>query len=57
MQYIIERVVSDDNILTGTGIATSIDVGLRLVETFYGNKTAEKVAQWKEYQSYRSSNL
>jgi len=48
-----ERVVSEDNILTGAGIAASIDVGLRLVEIFYGNEAAEKVAQWIEYQPYR----
>ena len=44
-----ERVVVEDNIITGAGVAASLDVGLRIVEALLGRESAQKVAEWIEY--------
>lgn len=46
-----ERVVVDDNITTGAGVAASLDVGLKIVETLLGKESARKVAEWIEYRT------
>jgi cyclohexyl-isocyanide hydratase len=43
------RVVVEDNIITGAGVAASLDVGLRIVEALLGRESAQKVAEWIEY--------
>jgi len=44
-----ERVVVQDNIITGAGVSASLDVGLKIVEKFLGSDSATKVAEWIEY--------
>jgi cyclohexyl-isocyanide hydratase len=44
-----ERVVVDGNVVTGAGISSSIDVGIKLVEIMMGREAAETVTQWVEY--------
>lgn len=45
-----ERVVIEGNVMTGAGVSASIDVGLKIVETFLGPESAAKVAEWIEYR-------
>jgi transcriptional regulator GlxA family with amidase domain len=35
----------DDNVITSAGISSSIDLGLKLLEMIYDEKTARKVAE------------
>ncbi len=44
-----ERVVVDANVVTGAGISSSIDVGVKLVEILMGKEAASTVTQWVEY--------
>ena len=44
-----ERVVIDDNVITGAGVAASLDVGLKIVEILLGKESAVQVAEWIEY--------
>jgi len=44
-----ERVVVEGNIITGAGVAASIDVGLKIVEILLGKETAARVAERIEY--------
>jgi len=44
-----ERVVIDDNVITGAGVATSLDVGLKIVEILLGKESEMQVAEWIEY--------
>jgi len=44
-----ERVVVQDNVITGAGVSASLDVGLKIVEKFLGADSAAKVAEWIEY--------
>jgi cyclohexyl-isocyanide hydratase len=44
-----ERVVVQDNIITGAGVSASLDVGLKIVEKLLGAESAAKVAEWIEY--------
>lgn len=44
-----ERVVVDDNVITGAGVAASMDVGLKIVEILLGKESAKKVAELIEY--------
>jgi cyclohexyl-isocyanide hydratase len=45
-----ERVVVEDNVITGAGVAASLDVGLKIVEILLGKERARNVAEWIEYQ-------
>ena len=45
-----ERVVVQDNIITGAGVSASLDVGLKIVEKMLGAESAAKVAEWIEYR-------
>lgn len=49
-KVIPERVVIDKNVITAGGISSSIDLGLELLEIFFGNKIAKQVAERIEYQ-------
>ena len=44
-----ERVVIDDNVITGAGVAASLDVGLKIVEILLGKESEMQVAEWIEY--------
>lgn len=43
------RIVRDGNIITGGGVATSIDLGLYMIEQFVGEKEAELVKEQIDY--------
>jgi len=45
-----ERVVVEGKVVTGAGVAASIDVGLKIVEIFLGHESARKVSEWIEYR-------
>jgi cyclohexyl-isocyanide hydratase len=45
-----ERVVAQDNLITGAGVSASLDVGLKIVEKLLGAESAAKVAEWIEYR-------
>jgi cyclohexyl-isocyanide hydratase len=45
-----ERVVVDGNVITGAGVAASMDVGLKIVEILLGKESARNVAEWIEYR-------
>jgi len=45
-----ERVVVQDNLITGAGVSASLDVGLKIVEKLLGAESAAKVAEWIEYR-------
>jgi len=49
-KVIPERVAIDENVITAGGVSSSIDLGLELLEIFYGNKISEQVAERIEYQ-------
>ncbi len=44
-----ERVVVEGNVVTGAGISSSLDVGLKLVEMLMGKEAAKAVSEWIEY--------
>jgi cyclohexyl-isocyanide hydratase len=44
-----ERVVVDGNVITGAGISSSMDVGVKLVEILMGKDAAKTVTEWVEY--------
>jgi putative intracellular protease/amidase/ribosomal protein S18 acetylase RimI-like enzyme len=44
-----QRVVIDENIMTSAGVSASLDLGLAVIERFYGENAARKVAQRIEY--------
>jgi cyclohexyl-isocyanide hydratase len=46
-----ERVVVDSNVVTGAGVAASLDVGLKIVEILLGEKSAKRIAEWIEYHT------
>jgi transcriptional regulator GlxA family with amidase domain len=46
------RVYVDDNVITSAGISSSIDLGLKLLELIYDEKTARKVAERLELPSH-----
>ena len=45
-----QRVVIDGRIITAAGVSASLDLGLVLVERFFGRRAAHQVAQRIEYQ-------
>lgn len=45
-----ERVVIQDNIITGAGVSASLDVGMKIIEKLLGAESAAKVAEWIEYR-------
>jgi cyclohexyl-isocyanide hydratase len=44
-----ERVMAQNNIITGVGVSASLDVGLKIIEKLLGAESAAKVAKWIEY--------
>jgi cyclohexyl-isocyanide hydratase len=49
-EVVPEKVVIDKNVITAGGVSSSLELGLKLLEIFYGNKIAEEVAERIEYQ-------
>lgn len=45
-----ERVVVEDNVITGAGVSASVDVGLKIIEIVIGKENAAKVAERIEYR-------
>ena len=46
-----KRVVVEGKIVTGAGISSSMDVGLKLVELMLGKEAARVTSEWVEYRS------
>ncbi len=47
-----QRIVDEDPVVTGGGVASSLDLGLYLVEKFWGTVARETVARQMEYRAY-----
>ena len=48
-EVVDQRVITDGNITTAAGVSASLDLGLVLLERFYGSSAAQMVAQRIEY--------
>jgi cyclohexyl-isocyanide hydratase len=46
-----ERIVDEGNIITAGGVTSSIDIGLHLVERFWGEDARARIADVMEYRS------
>ncbi|MDR7246717.1 DJ-1/PfpI family protein [Priestia megaterium] len=49
-----ERIVKDSNIITGGGVATSVDLGLYICELIDGPETAAKIQKQMDYPYYKT---
>ncbi len=47
-----QRIVDEGRIVTAGGVASSLDLGLYLVEKFWGKEAREKIAAQMEYRAY-----
>jgi cyclohexyl-isocyanide hydratase len=47
------RIVDEGNVITAGGVTSALDLGLYLVERFWGKKARERVAQQMEYRDGR----
>lgn len=47
-----ERIVDEGTVVTAGGVASSLDLGLYLVERFWGVEARERVAEVMEYRGY-----
>ncbi|MGG0582169.1 DJ-1/PfpI family protein [Priestia aryabhattai] len=50
----IERIVKDSTIITGGGVATSVDLGLYICELIDGPETATKIQKQMDYPYYKT---
>ncbi len=48
------RIVEDGRVVTAGGVASSLDLGLYLVEKYWGAAAREKIAAQQEYTAYRA---
>lgn len=48
-EYVPDRVVKDGNIITGRGMGTAIDLGLKLVEVLVSRQKADDIAKAIQY--------
>lgn len=48
-QPVKERVVVQGNVVTGAGISSALDVGIKIVEITMGERAAQTVSEWVEY--------
>lgn len=46
------RIVDEGRVVTAGGVASSLDLGLYLVEKFWGSAAREKIAQQMAYRAY-----
>jgi len=44
-----QRVVDDGNLITGAGVTSGLDIGLHLVQRFFGDEAALRASQRMEY--------
>ncbi|MBI4591595.1 MAG: DJ-1/PfpI family protein [Candidatus Rokubacteria bacterium] len=44
------RIVDEGNVITAGGVSSALDLGLYLVERFWGDKARERIAQQMEYR-------
>jgi transcriptional regulator GlxA family with amidase domain len=51
------RIVRDGNVITGGGVATSIDLGLYLLEYFTDAETVQKIQKSMDYPYYQTGKL
>ncbi|RDZ06416.1 thiamine biosynthesis protein ThiJ [Priestia megaterium] len=49
-----ERIVKDSNIITGGGVATSVDLGLYICELIDGPETAARIQKQMDYPYYKT---
>ncbi|WP_043976797.1 DJ-1/PfpI family protein [Priestia megaterium] len=49
-----ERIVKDSNIITGGGVATSVDLGLYICELIDGPETVTKIQKQMDYPYYKT---
>ncbi|MEK6449153.1 MULTISPECIES: DJ-1/PfpI family protein [Priestia] len=49
-----ERIVKDSTIITGGGVATSVDLGLYICELIDGSETATKIQKQMDYPYYKT---
>jgi len=47
-----QRIVDEGNVITAGGVASALDLGLYLVERFWGEKARERISQQMEYRAY-----
>ena len=47
------RIVEDGRVVTAGGVASSLDLGLYLVEKYWGAAARETIAAQQEYTAYR----
>jgi cyclohexyl-isocyanide hydratase len=47
-----ERIVDEGTVITAGGVASSLDLGLYLVERFWGAEPRERIAEVMEYRAY-----
>jgi cyclohexyl-isocyanide hydratase len=52
VQTVEQRIVDGGRVITAGGVAASLDLGLYLVERFYGRQAREAAARQMEYQAY-----
>jgi transcriptional regulator GlxA family with amidase domain len=48
------RIVDEGRVVTAGGVASSLDLGLYLVEKYWGAAACEKIAAQQEYTAYRT---
>ncbi|PID48108.1 MAG: thiamine biosynthesis protein ThiJ [Proteobacteria bacterium] len=48
-EVVSQRVVEDGDFISATGVSASLDLGLYVVEKFYGKKAKEDIANMMEY--------
>ena len=51
LQKGLRFVRSDSRVFTSGGLTSGIDLALHIVQLYFGESTAERTAQWLEYQS------
>lgn len=54
VEVITERIVKDGNVITGGGVATSVDLGLYLCETLAGPEAAQRIQKQMDYPYYQT---
>lgn len=51
------RIVDEGNVITAGGVSSALDLGLYLVERFWGDKARGRISQQMEYGHYRPTRL
>lgn len=57
VEVVERRIVDNGRVITAGGVASSIDLGLYLVEKWYGAAARERIATQMEYRGYRPDEL